>query len=99
VVKPTDKGRREKMSKTMSQAIRGHYLRRTMVIAALAVMLLALTLVVVVETTLTTSDRGDANLANPAMSANGGAGSSVTYDPYIERHAEVVQRLGGGSLR
>jgi hypothetical protein len=44
-----------------------------------------------------TIDRGE---ANPAMSAEGKGGStrSANDDP-IERHAEVVQRLGNGSLR
>jgi hypothetical protein len=84
------------MSKAMNQAIRGHNLRVTMVIAALAVVLLALTLVAVVQTASTTSD----GAANPAMSAEGKGGSrSVNYDPAINRHAEVVQRLGNGSLR
>jgi hypothetical protein len=93
------KGRREKMNKAISQTIRGHNLRVTMVIAALAVVLLVLTLVAIVQTAPTISDRGEANRANPAMSADGCGGSSVNYDPNIERHAEVVQRLGNGSLR
>jgi hypothetical protein len=84
------------MSKVMSQAIGSHNLRVTMVIATLAIMLLALTLVVGVVSTTTTSDRGG---TNPAMSADGERGSSITHDPNIERHAEVVQRLGNGSLR
>jgi hypothetical protein len=96
MVKPTKKGRRNKMNKAMSQAIGGHNLRVTMVIAALAVVLLVLTLVAVVQTAPTTSS-GDANHANPAMSADGKGGSSISQDP-IERHAEVVQRLGGGRL-
>jgi len=65
-------------------------------IAMLAVVLLLLAvLVFAMRTAPMTGDRD----ANPAMSANGGAGSSITYDPYIERHAEVVQRLGDGRLR
>ena len=83
------------MSKAMSQTIGGHNLRVMMVIVALAVVLLVLTLVAVIQTAPTTSDRGD---ANPAMSAQGKGGSSVNNDP-IDRHAEVVQRLGNGSLR
>ncbi len=58
-----------------------------MMVAALAVLLLALTLVIVVETIPTTSGS-----ANPAMSADGSGGSSITHDPYIDRHAEVVAR-------
>lgn len=84
------------MSKTMSQAVGGHNLRVTMLIVALAAVLFVLTLVAVVQTASTTSGSGD---ANPAMSADGSGGSSVNYAPYIDRHAEVVQRLGGGSLR
>ena len=87
---PTEKVRRKKISKAMSQAIRGHNLRVTMVTVALAVvMLLVLTLVVVVQTTPTTGDRGG-NPANHAMSADGSGGSSITHDPSIERHVEVV---------
>jgi len=98
VVEQTEKGRREeKMSKAMGQTTGGHNLRVTIAIVALAAVLLALTLVAVVQTASTTSD-GAANSANPAMSAEGKGGSSVNNDP-IERHAEVVQRLGNGSLR
>jgi hypothetical protein len=84
------------MGKAISQTIGGHNLRVTLAIAALAAVLLALTLVAVFQTASTTSDRA----ANPAMSAEGKEGSrSVNYDPAIDRHAEVVQRLGDGSLR
>ena len=83
------------MGKAISRTTGGRNLRVTMAIAALAAVLLALTLVVVVETTATTSDRGG---ADPAMSAEVKGRSSVNYDPYIDRHAEVVQRLGGGRL-
>ena len=87
------------MSKAMGQTTGGHNLRVTIAIVALAAVLLALTLVAVVQTASTTSD-GAANSANPAMSAEGKGGSrSVNYDPAIDRHAEVVQRLGNGSLR
>jgi hypothetical protein len=82
------------MGKAISRTTGGCNLGVTMAIAALAVVL-ALTLVVVVETTATTSDRGG---ADPAMSAEVKGRSSVKYDPYIDRHAEVVQRLGGGRL-
>jgi hypothetical protein len=82
------------MSKAMTQATGGHNLRA---IVALAAVLLVLTLVAVLQTAPTTPDRGE---ANPAMSAEGKGGStrSVNDDP-IDRHAEVVQRLGNGSLR
>ena len=85
------------MSKAMTQAIRGHNLRVTMTIAALAVLLLMLTLVAVLHTAPTTGDR-DANPASHAMSTEGKGGSSLDQDP-IHRHVEVVERLGGGSLR
>jgi hypothetical protein len=65
-------------------------------IVALAAVLLALTLVAVFQTASTTSD----GAANSAVSAAGkGVPTSVNYDPAIDRHAEVVQRLGEGSLR
>jgi len=91
-----EKGRRKKMSKAMTQATAGHNLRVMMAIVVLAAVLLVLTLVAVIQTAPTTTDRGD---ANPAMSAEGNGGStrSVNDDP-IDRHAEVVQRLGNGSL-
>jgi hypothetical protein len=91
---PTEKVRRKKMSKAMSQTIRGHNLRVTMVTVALAVVLLALTLVVVVQTSPTT---GSVNSANRAM--GGAGGSSITHDSYIDRHAEVIARYHQGSLR
>jgi hypothetical protein len=85
------------MSKAISQTTGGHNLRVTMAIVALAAVLLALTLVAVFQTASTTSDGG---AANPAISAEGkGVPRSANYDPAIDRHAEVVQRLGNGSLR
>jgi hypothetical protein len=97
LLKPEAKGRREKMSKAMTRATGGHSLRATTIaLVALAVVLLALTLVVLLQTVPTTTD----GAANPAISAEGKGGSrSVNYDPAIERHAEVVQRLGDGRLR
>jgi len=85
------------MSKAMTQTTSGHNLRVMMAIAALAALLLMLTVVAVLQMAPTTTDRGE---ANPAMSAEGKRGStrSANDDP-IERHAEVVQRLGNGSLR
>jgi hypothetical protein len=95
VVEQTQEG--EKMSKAIGQTISGHNLRVMMAIVALAMVVLVLTLVAVLQTAPTTSDGG---AANPAMSAEGKGGSrSVNYDPAIDRHAEVVQRLGNGSLR
>ena len=83
------------MSKAMTQTTGAHNLRVKMAIVALAAALLVLTLVAVLQRAPTTTDRGE---ANPAMSAEGKGGSSANDDP-IERHAEVVQRLGNGSLR
>jgi hypothetical protein len=85
------------MSKAMTQAIRGHNPRVTMAIAALAALLLVLTLVAVLQTAPTTGDR-DANSASHAMSSEDKGGSSLAQDP-VHRHVEVVERLGGGSLR
>ena len=85
------------MGKAISQTTGGRNLRVTMAIAALAAVLLALTLVAVFQTASTTSDGG---AANPVMSTEGkGVPRSVNYDPTIDRHAEIVQRLGNGSLR
>lgn len=84
------------MSKAMTQAIRGHNFRVKITIAALTV-LLVLTLVAVLQTAPTTGDR-EANPASRAMRAEGKGGSSLAQDP-IHRHVQVVERLGGGSLR
>ncbi len=84
------------MSKAITQTIGSRNLRVTMAIAALAAVLLALTLVAVFQTASTTSD----GVANPAMSAEGkGVPSGVNHDPYIDRHAEVVARYHEDSLR
>jgi hypothetical protein len=78
----------------MNTTIRGHYLRVTVVMALLAVLLLlSVALAFALRPAPTTSDR------DPAMSAGGTGRSSLTEDPYIERHAAVVERLGNGSLR
>jgi hypothetical protein len=39
------------------------------------------------------------NLSHHAMSADGKRGSSIPQNPDVERHAELVERLGNGSLR
>ena len=85
------------MGKAISQTTGGRNLRVTMAIAALAAVLLALTLVAVFQTAPTTSDRG---AANPVMSTEGkGVPRSVNYDPAIDRHAEVVARYHEDGLR
>jgi hypothetical protein len=86
------------MSKAMTQTTGAHKLRVMMAIAALAVVLLALTLVAVLQTASMTSDSAVTS-ANPAMSAESKGGPRSVNDDPIERHAEVVQRLGNGSLR
>jgi hypothetical protein len=86
----------KKMGKAISRTTGGRNLRVTMAIAALAAVLLALTLVAVFQTTSTTSD----GVANHAISAEGKGGPrSVNHDPYIDRHAEVVARYHEDSLR
>jgi hypothetical protein len=78
----------------MNTTIRGHNLRMTVVMALLAVLLLlSVALVSALQPAPTTSDR------DPTMSTGGKGGSIGTHDPYLERHAEVVDRLGDGSLR
>jgi hypothetical protein len=81
----------------MNTTIRGHTFGVKVVMALLAVLLL-LTVAVVfaLQPAPTTSD---ANPAIHAMSADGKRGSISTQDPYLERHAEVVNRLGDGNLR
>ena len=83
------------MSKAMSEAPGGHKFRVTMVIALLTVLLL-LAVVFALQPAPTT---GDANPASHARRADGTGGSGITDEPYIERHAEVVARLGNSSLR
>jgi Trk-type K+ transport system membrane component len=65
---------------------------------AMVLCVLLVALVFALGPATTTSDR-EFNPTIHAISADGTGGSSLTHDPYIERHAEVVQRLGGGSLR
>jgi hypothetical protein len=84
------------MGKAIGRTTGGRNLGVTMAIAALAAVLLALTLVAVFQTASTTSE----GAANPAMSAEGkGVPSGVNHDPYIDRHAEVVARYHEASLR
>jgi hypothetical protein len=90
-----DEGARRK---EMNKTIRRHNLRaRAVMVLLAALVLLAMALVFVLQSAPTTSDR-DAKPANHAMSADGKRGSISTQDPYIERHAEVVERLGDGRL-
>lgn len=83
----------------MNTTLRGHNLRVRVVMALVAVLLLlTVALVFALRAAPTTSDR-DANPANHAMSADGKRESISTQDPDLKRHAEVVERLGDGSLR
>jgi uncharacterized membrane protein len=78
----------------MNTTIRAHNLRARVAITLLAVLIvLTVALVFALQPAPTTSDR------DPAMSAGGKGGSSLTEDSDLERHAEVVERLGNGSLR
>ena len=80
----------------MNTTIRGHNLKVTVLTALLAVLLLV-AVGFAVWTAAATSDR-DGNPAYQASSADGAGGSSLAEDP-IHRHVEVVEHLGGGSLR
>lgn len=80
----------------MSKAIRSQNLNAAVVMALIDVLLL---LAALVFTLLPAPTIGDANPLIHARSAGGTGESSLTEDPNIERHAEVVQRLGNGSLR
>ena len=82
------------MSKTMTQTIRGHNPKVTVAMVLIAVLIL---LMVALAFMLQSAATTDAN--KPAMHARSAGGSSITQDPYIDRHAEVVARLGEGSLR
>jgi len=81
----------------MNTTIRGRNIGVTLVMALLAVLLLVAVLFAVQPTT-TTSDRGG-HPANYVRSADGTGGSSMPQNPDVKRHAEVVERLGNGSLR
>jgi len=83
----------------MNTTVRGHNLRATVMIALIAVLVLSTMALVYALRPVPTTSHGDATPANRAMSADGTRGSTIDRDPNIERHAEVVQRLGNGSIR
>jgi hypothetical protein len=85
--------------KEMNTTIRGHNLRAWVVMALLAVLVLLTVALVYTLRPVPTTSHGDATPAHRAVSTDGARGSTITKDPNIERHAEVVQRLGNGSLR
>jgi hypothetical protein len=78
----------------MAKAIRGHNLGMMVRIALVAALLLTAGLVFVVQQTTTTGDR----VESPAIGADRANSSSITRDPNIERHAEVVARYHNGTL-
>ena len=83
----------------MNTTIRGQKLRVTVAMVLFAVLVLLAVALAYALRPVPTSSHGDATPANRAMSADGTGGSSITHDPNIERHAEVVKHLGNGSLR
>lgn len=83
----------------MTTTIRGHNLTATVVIALIAVLVLSTIALAYALRPVPTSSHGDATPAHRAIGADGARGSTIDKDPSIERHAEVVQRLGEGSLR
>src|SRR5215210_4588297 len=85
-----DTGAREG-SKKVSKAIRAHNVGTTVAMVLLAVLVILLVALAFALRSVPTSGDREANPAKHAMSAGG---STITQDPYIERHAEVVQRLG-----
>jgi hypothetical protein len=88
----SSKQRKEQaMSNAIGRTRGGRNPRVMMAIAALAVVLLALTVVAVFQTAPTPSHGS----VNPAIRADGRGGSSIAQDPYIERHTEVVARHHG----
>jgi hypothetical protein len=83
----------------MDTTIRGHNIRARVMMTLLAVLLLlAVGPVFVLRPAPITSDR-DVNPANLARSVDSTGGLIITQGPYLERHADVVERLGNGSLR
>lgn len=79
----------------MAKAIRGHNLGAMVAIALLAALLLLGAAVFAVGLASTTGAR----VERPAIGADRAVGSSVTRDPNIERHAEVVARYNQDDLR
>jgi hypothetical protein len=83
----------------MNTTIRGHNLRATVVMALLALLVLLTVALVYTLRPVPTTSHGDGTPAHRAIGADSARGSTITKDPYIERHAEVVERLGNGRLR
>ena len=87
---------REARRKQLNTTIRDQKLRVTVAMVLFAVLVLLAVALAYALRPIPTISHGD---ANPVISADGTRGSTITKDPNIERHAEVVQRLGNGSLR
>ena len=83
----------------MDTTIRGQKLRVTAAMVLLAVLILLAVALAYALRPVPTTSHGAANPAHRAISADGARGSTIYRDPNIERHAEVVQRFGDGSLR
>jgi hypothetical protein len=83
----------------MNTTIRGHNLGATVVIALLAALVLSTAALVYALRPFPTTGYGEATPAHRAIGADGARGSTITLDPNIERHAEVVERLGNRNLR
>lgn len=78
----------------MNPTIGGRNLK-TAAAMALLVVLFLLAVAFGVQQAATTGDRD----GGTAMRATSVGGASLTEDPYIERHAEIIARYHGGSLR
>jgi hypothetical protein len=89
---------RKERRKAMNRAIRTGNLKATVGIVLLAGLLLMVTLVFVLQPATTISNSGS-NAGVQATSADSNGGSSLSHDPYIDRHAEVVARYHEDSLR
>ena len=77
----------------MAKAIRGHNLGARVAIALLAVLLMLVGLGFVAQQIVSTREGS----GTPAISADRAGGSSFTRDPYVERHAAVVNRYRAGT--
>lgn len=77
----------------MNTTIRGNSIRVAALVALIAV-LFVLAVAFAVQQVAATGDGGDA-----VLRPTGTKVPTLTQDPYIERHAEIIARYHGGSLR
>jgi hypothetical protein len=82
----------------MNTTVHGHNLRATVVMALLAVTVLLTVALVYALRPVPTASHGDASPVHRAIGADGARVSTITEDPNIGRHAEVVERLGDRNL-